>query len=240
MHFWNALRRRGARALARQRGDTNIIGTCRLRVCAGTSFWGRHLTRQRARNLEASQTGPTEPHQTLAHGAERAGEASLERSFHDVQALAECAALGLGLPFAQAARFGAAAALHLGEGRPADALTSLLEKPAQISALSLQVERAVEAASTSASAFRLSEGPHIVAASFAHSLPCDVRVERVADGLDVRVLLNAPQKRARPNRVAVPVALWSRMEEIAGRPDTAGGSITVPLKAAGACLMELD
>ncbi len=161
------------------------------------------------------------------------------RSWYEVQSMAERAALGLGVPFSQAARFGAAVARHLAEGRPAGPLAELLEGPEQIIALSLEVERAVELASTSGATYRVSEGPQIVAASFMHSLPCDVRIEPALDGLDVRIDLETPQGRTRPTRIEVPNEVWDMMETLAARtyvPESAASQ----LKGAGAGLMELD
>ena len=166
------------------------------------------------------------------------GQGMITRSWAETQSLAEKAALGIGVPFAQAARFGAATARHCAEGRPADVLLTVLDKPDAIIALSLEVERAVEAASLMRAPYEITDVSQTLAASFLQALPCDVALEPVSGGLSVSVHLQAPQKRPRPARLEMSQALWDRLQALAERtyvPDSAQSKL-----GAGAGLMDLD
>ncbi len=161
------------------------------------------------------------------------------RSWSETQALAERAALGAGVPFAQAARFGAAVARHLSEGRGPEMVAAALSQPSEIVALSLAVEEAVEAASRKQVPHVIVQKPAVLVASFLQSLPCDVELAPHADGLSATVRLDAQQKRARAARIDVPDALWSQMEVLAARtyvPESEASRA----RGAGAGLMELD
>lgn len=161
------------------------------------------------------------------------------RSWSEMQSMAEQAALGAGVPFSQAARFGAAAARHLGEERPADAIDTLLDAPDRIVAFSLEIERAIEAASLTQAPYEISEQPHMLVASFLQSLPCGVRIEPVPGGLSVTVLLQEPQRRSKSARIDVPDALWAKMETLAARTYVPESDSSRE-RGAGARLMQLD
>lgn len=154
--------------------------------------------------------------------------------------MAERAALGAGAPFAQAARFGAGVARHLTEGRPAGLVSEAFEDPDQIIALSLEVDRAIEAASTSGAPYRVRTGPELLIASLMQALPCDVRLHPASEaGLAVTVRLDAAPTGQRPARIDVPDRLWSDMGALAARtyvPESAASQA----RGAGAGLMELD
>lgn len=163
----------------------------------------------------------------------------MNRSWSETQAIGERAALAVGVPFAQAARFGAAVARHLAENRPAQDVSDLLEAPDRILALSLQVERAIEAASLMTAPHEISETPHMLVASFLQSLPCGVRIEPAPGVLLVTVLLQEPPMRQRSARIDVPDALWEEMSRLAA--DTyVPESEASRLRGAGAELMQLD
>lgn len=161
------------------------------------------------------------------------------RSWSEVQAMAERSALGAGVPFAQAARFGAAAARHLSENRKPDMIAEALNAPESITALSLEVERAVEAASSRGQPYLIALNPRELAASFLQALPCDAVFEPVKDGLKAMVLLSDPQRRPRQARLDVPDMLWQQMEALAAQtyvPESEASRA----QGAGAGLMELD
>lgn len=163
----------------------------------------------------------------------------MTRSWYEVQSLAEKAALGAGVPFSQAARFGVGAARHLSEGRNAESLKELMDAPEQITNLALEVERAVEAASSGAGAYLIKTSDHLLAASLLQSLPCDVLVEPDGAGLSVQVLLDTPQRRTRSARVEVPQDLWVMFEVYAARTYVPESDAS-RLQGAGASLMQLE
>lgn len=160
-------------------------------------------------------------------------------SWTEVQAMAERAALGAKVPFAQAARFGAAAARHIAEGRTAKALVDVLNDPEQIIALSTEVERAVESASSLGRSHLILQEPRELAASFFQSLPCDAKLELLPEGLKATVLLNDPQRRRRVTHLDVPDDLWMQMEALATGTHLPHGEMS-PKRGVGAGLMQLD
>lgn len=161
------------------------------------------------------------------------------RSWSEVQALAERAALGAGVPFAQAARFGAGVARHLADSRPHELVSQAFADADHIVALSLEVDRAIEAASTSANRYDIRAAPELLVASLMQALPCDVRLHPSEQGLAVTVMLDAAPSGQKPLRIDAPERLWSEMEALAALtyvPESAASRA----RGAGAGLMELD
>ncbi len=161
------------------------------------------------------------------------------RSWTETQALAERAARGAEVPFAQSARFGAAAARHLAENRDSAQLSKALNEPDVLLQLSLAVERAIESASTGTEVQHMPSGSVSLLQSYIESMPCSAEAQPDATGLVVRIDLSEPTTRKRPARVDVPDDLWAEMEALAKLtyvPDSAASRD----KGAGAGLMELD
>ena len=163
----------------------------------------------------------------------------MKRSWSETQAMAERAACGAEVPFAQAARFGAAAACHLAAGRDPAEIGLVLAAPDALVRLSLAVERLIERASMKPGAQEMAETPRDLALSYIESMPCAALVERGDTALHVNVDLASPAERIRPARVDVPDDLWAQMEMLAARtyvPDSAASRE----QGAGAGLMDLD
>lgn len=160
-------------------------------------------------------------------------------SWSDIQAMADRAARGAEVPFAQSAWFGAAAARHLAAGRNPDDLSVVLSAPDRLIKLSLSVERAIEKASMGAAVQRIDESPIDLLRSYVESMPCAADAQFDAAGLVVRIKLGEQTKRERPSQVAVPDGLWAQMEELA-RQSYVPGNAASRDKEVGADLMKLD
>ena len=161
------------------------------------------------------------------------------RPWTETQALAERAARGAEVPFAQSAWFGAAAARHLSTGRNPEDLSFVLAAPDALIKLSGAVERAIEKASMGVAEHRIDETPVDLVLSYLESMPCAAETRLGASGLVVRIDLAELTTRDRPADVPVPDALWSRMEQLA-RLSLVPNSAASRDKEAGADLMKFD
>ncbi|MEP6018109.1 MAG: hypothetical protein ABJ251_06460 [Paracoccaceae bacterium] len=161
------------------------------------------------------------------------------RPWTETQALAERAARGAEVPFAQSAWFGAAAARHLATGRNPDDLSFVLAAPDALIKLSVAIERVVEKASMGVTEHRIDETPLDLVLSYLESMPCAVETRLGVSGLVVRINLAELTTRDRPADVPVPDALWSRMEQLA-RLSLVPNSAASRDKEAGADLMKFD
>lgn len=163
----------------------------------------------------------------------------MSRSWTETQALAERAARGAGVPFAQAARFAVGVARHLADNRPSDDILHAYENPDLISDIALDAERVTEAASVSGKAWTgHSDAPELLK-SVIEALPCDSAVSIDGNQVHARLTLDEPSQKSRPARLFVPHALQTEMERLAKRtyvPDSAASREA----GAGAGLMELD
>ncbi|MEP1536809.1 MAG: hypothetical protein ABJQ34_05885 [Paracoccaceae bacterium] len=164
---------------------------------------------------------------------------STMRSWAETQTLAERAARGAEVPFAQSAWFGAAAARHLAADRNADELSFVLSAPDALIKLSVAIERAIEKASMGVAEHHIHETPVDLVYSYVESMPCSADVKPDASGLVVRIDLSEPTKRDRPACVSVPDTLWARMEQLA-RLSLVPNSAASRDKEAGADLMKFD
>ena len=163
----------------------------------------------------------------------------MTRSWNETQSLAERAARGAGVPFAQAARFAVGVTRHLSEGRRTGPIAAALDNPEIIHDLTIEVERIIEAASVSGSVWQGTSGSPELLQSVIESLPCASAVTVSGDQVHAHLVLSQPPSRARPARVKVPEKLHAQMNNLAQLtyvPDSAESRST----GAGAELMELD
>lgn len=165
----------------------------------------------------------------------------MSRSWNDVQSKATRAAMGAGVPPAQALAFGAMAARHLADGGDEGALGACLNTPAQIVVLAGQIEELVEAASISQGPVQLApaDKDRDLLMSWARSLPCQCDAQSDDTGLAFTLALTQPSRLARPDRVRVGDALWAAMDALAIQtyvPDSAASQAF----GAGAGLMDID
>ncbi|MEL7163962.1 MAG: hypothetical protein AAGL96_00710 [Pseudomonadota bacterium] len=165
----------------------------------------------------------------------------VERSWNEVQSKAARAAIGAGVPHAQALAFGTMVARLLADGGAATDVAGCLDDPARIVALAGAVEEAVEAASVTDDVVRVPVGTkeRDVLAAWLRSLPCQAELAEVPDALLVKLELRAPNALARPVRVSVGCALWQVMEDLAARTYVPDSDASRQM-GAGAGLMDLD
>lgn len=163
----------------------------------------------------------------------------MNRSWTETQALAERAARGAGVPFAQAARFAAGVARHLAEGRDAADIAQALEDHEMILDISLDAERVIEAASIKGQPWSgKSDAPQLLK-SVIEALPCASVVTFDGQQVQAKLMTAEPSKLARPDRLLVPGALLQQMDDLAKLtyvPDSAASRES----GAGAGLMDLD
>ncbi|MCV3272921.1 hypothetical protein [Roseobacter sinensis] len=137
----------------------------------------------------------------------------------EVQALAGKAARGAGAPPGQAALFGAAAALHLGQGRGAEALAEALEDlpDGPVMALPLVLQEVLPAAHEGRGAAFGWTGDADLARSYLETLPYDCRVEVLEpDRLKVQFTERSGQS-APLRRIAGCAPLLQHMTTLAAR-----------------------
>ncbi|MEM9637300.1 MAG: hypothetical protein AAGA94_06605, partial [Pseudomonadota bacterium] len=137
-------------------------------------------------------------------------------------ALATKAARGAGAPAAQAALFGEAAALHLGQGRAAADLAQaldylpggpIMEFPLQLQSLLLSAEETPTCTVEMATA-----GLPTLAQSYLETLPHGCRVNAMSEiSLSVTLDLTAPARSLPLVRAAECDGLMARMTELAAR-----------------------
>ena len=171
-----------------------------------------------------------------------AGSADLSQSWTEVQALATRAAVGAGVPMAQALAFGTTAARHLADDEPEAALAHSLAAPETITALALQVEKMIERASLSPRPVPV-DAPDADArallVSWLRALPCrtaiDVSGPRVLAALD----LTAANAHARPDRVTLSAGLHATFTTLAARTYVPDSDASRAM-GAGAGLMDPD
>lgn len=132
-------------------------------------------------------------------------------SWNEVEVLATQAALGAGVPPAQAYRFGAAAARHLAEHRDPAVIAALLDTPARIVSLALEVERAVERAAVTAGPHPQAEIDTPLFRSMLEALPCAVEI----GAHEITISLADPGKLSRPERLEMPRGLRDRLARLA-------------------------
>lgn len=165
-------------------------------------------------------------------------------SWTEVQALGVKAATGAGVPPAQALAFGAMLARHLADGGSEDPVAVALTAPETIVALALRIERVIEAASMGVvpvSVIVHNSGQRAMLISWLFGLPCKTDLKINGDAIAVSLLLSAPSRRARPDRVPLSADLKVQLQDLAAKtlvPDSdasrrAGAGV-------GAGQMELD
>ncbi|GFE51466.1 hypothetical protein So717_32190 [Roseobacter cerasinus] len=158
----------------------------------------------------------------------------------EVSALAAKAARGAGAPAAQAALFGQAAALHLAQGRRAEALTEALDMLPEgpIGSLPLVLQRALPEAAVGNVVDVDWDGDRELAQSYVDTLPvpCVVRTQ----GVDKLTLGFVGSERPLPlRRISGCDALIAQMTKLARRtfvPESAASR----LSGAGAGLSDND
>ncbi|MEM6760916.1 MAG: hypothetical protein AAF601_15690 [Pseudomonadota bacterium] len=165
----------------------------------------------------------------------------VERSWNEVQSKAARAALGAGVPHAQALAFGTMVARLLADGGSEALVTACLEAPARIVEIASSVEEVVEAASVAGDVVRVpvASGERPLLAAWLGSLPCQAEIAETDDALLVKLDLRLPNAVARPVRVAVGAALWQVMDDLAARTYVPDSDASRSF-GAGAGLMETD
>jgi len=145
-----------------------------------------------------------------------AGVWIVTRSVNEVMTLAAKAARGAGAPPAQAAQFGAAAAVHLGAGREIDpleqALAALPEGPVIL--LPLALMRIAEQGQGGHISGTVTDADPALLQSYLEALPY---AARLADGGLVELYLSRPSARPRLTRIALPDHLFDDWNRLAAR-----------------------
>ncbi|MEL7091218.1 MAG: hypothetical protein AAFN94_05745 [Pseudomonadota bacterium] len=165
----------------------------------------------------------------------------VERSWNEVQSKAARAAVGAGVPHAQALAFGTMVARLLSDGGDEDLVLRCLETPARVVSLAGAVEEAVEAASVAPDVVRVPVDAfqRSLLSAWLRSLPCQAEIAEVADALMVKLELRLPNALERPLRVPVRETLWQAMEDLAARTYVPDSEASRSM-GAGAGLMETD
>jgi hypothetical protein len=162
----------------------------------------------------------------------------VSRSVNEVTGLAAKAARGAGAPPAQAAQFGAAAAVFLQRGGDPHSLTAALAAlPAgPVMALPVALARLAETQTDGSAQGVLGVDHDELFYSYIAALPCHARITQ--DGV-VRLDLNRPAPRGAGGRIDLPddvIAAWSILAARILVPDTASSRAS----GAGAGLSDND
>ena len=160
----------------------------------------------------------------------------VSRSWAEVQDLAIKAALGIGVPPAQALAFGAMLVRHLDDALSEAPLLAALRRPDLITTLANRVEEIIEAASVSSGRMTVTDwdsNSRALLVSWLHGLPCKTRTQTLHEDVCVTLNLRAATERGRSERLFVSQKLWDQLTDLGARtyvPD----SLTSRLHGAGA------